>query len=850
MYISIKQCDKLDGICNRFEVGLRSFVSDKLTAHYSEEDFKNNLVSIGKQLSKTTSTIPMHMSKYSAKSFYLARNDIYFKLKNSVMSLNAQDIVPGDVVTVGELTDLIFLFYSPVFTDLGKKFNSIEEYSDILTAYHRVRNKLSHIASARIYYSEVEKVCALIKNSLNFISSKYFWYCSISDINKLIIELVENISQGSSIKHNFDETPIRHNKLILREKELKKISSLIVGESRFGRVSGSVELHGYGGVGKTALALEFCYDIMRKELNGEGRGYSFILWLTTKQEELTYNRLTGSIYIKKLGPTYKSSEDVMRNLKNILGEHEGDMFQYINDNNIKGIIVLDNLETLQSREKRNIEELIRKFPRSVQFIITSRNYEGITEDNILIEGFSDVKEGKRFVKEYLLSKEFDAKLKESLIDNFISSSFGNTLIIVLGLDRLIEGTVSLEILVEELQVHKESDLEIVVDFMYKNTFDSAISEIENDRFGIDLRKFFAIMLYYKEPIDFHSMRELLEYDDSRKLETVIDRLAAKYVIIKTRGYFELHEFSGKFVILKMLPDDIALKQIQRKIFDHKSTIKDSLKQLYEDKKNYAELQPILDDWKPETEAEIIAIAQAYTEYKKVYTLIRVANAGEYEVIIKNTQSKFKNIEKRSHHPYIKHQKALILRKIDREGTAKNRIEKSISDELEREIKNAYEEAYSLINFRHKHIMRTESYPSMLWLYGIFLSEKGYMLEALRVLEESVDCFSMLSNIRNKNNYASACILLANVYCQAFLVNQEQKYLDRIKGSVITAREVLRKDGKPYYFSAQLNLLMTFADVFLGVYEKRKVIEVIRKIDKIPHQLDNIVNEIKKKAMIM
>lgn len=842
MYLTIKQCDVLDGICNRYEVALRSYVSNKIISSMTKEEYINTMKQISTSMNDLPSVMPMYSYKFKSKAKHLAASSIYDLLQNTQKSFASKDIVDGQVISLGNLLDLIMLLYNPLFSDLGSKFDSIEQFADLLTTYHDVRNSLAHTASAKIQYEYSEKVINLITGTMSIIHDDYFWYSSKLDIKNQISEYLKLSLNAPAVLNNLNLVPKKHKELLLREKEIQELIKLICGDGEFGRVAGSVELHGYGGVGKTSLALEFCYEIIRNEMNNNGKGYSFILWLSSKTEELTFNITTGTLYIKQITPLFEKCDDILIQLGKLLDYHDSidTLTKHLYKERTKGIVVLDNFETISNDEKKKIKELIRTFPRDIQFIITSRNFESIAEESLQIHGYSDIQLGKQFIEQYLSSKNYTMELSDKHLEQFIKHSFGNTLILVLGLERLIQGTVSFDQLIQELQLHKKSDVEIIVDFMYKNTFDTALKEIEQETDGFNVKMLLTVMLLYGEPIDFHSLRELLKVDDSKLLDYVLEKLTNKFVLNKNGGYYELHEFASKFVILKLLPNQITIKEISSEITAYKREIKENLKKLYEDKRNYSHLEKILDDWQPITEADTIAISQAYTMFKYVRNrLNRIKTTKQYENLTKQVKQDFSKIEKRSYHPYITFQKARVLQLFLRSKFTR----KKELDEISKEIQNAYENAYFSINLKYKYLLNMESYAAFLWLYGLHLMHFGHVEEASRILEESVERFIGLKEIRKPINHLRAYCLLARSYALLYLRTKENQYLNKIARSIGECSSMNQKVKSERETTKEIILLKLFCEVMSGNYRYKNIVKQLEDLRPIPKYLYEIRNAI-------
>ena len=109
------------------------------------------------------------------------------------------------------------------------------------------------------------------------------------------------------VRHNLHSIPERATALLMREGLMSRLLQLITGSGQFGRASGCVLLYGYGGVGKTALAAELCYELLRRVQNRGISGYSFILWLSSKEKELRSNPATGGLCIGQVTPDYRNA---------------------------------------------------------------------------------------------------------------------------------------------------------------------------------------------------------------------------------------------------------------------------------------------------------------------------------------------------------------------------------------------------------------------------------------------------------------------------------------------------------------------------------------------------------------
>ncbi|WP_413692962.1 cell division protein SepF [Pseudoalteromonas sp. KJ10-2] len=91
--------------------------------------------------------------------------------------------------------------------------------------------------------------------------------------------------------------------------------------------------------------------------------------------------------------------------KSLSFENISDLAEY--DKN--GIIAIDNIENIDESEKIKILDFIKSVPRTVQFILTSRNEEQC-EEKIHVEEFRQDPIGLSFIEEIIESEGFNLDL--------------------------------------------------------------------------------------------------------------------------------------------------------------------------------------------------------------------------------------------------------------------------------------------------------------------------------------------------------------------------------------------------------------------------------------------------------
>lgn len=824
MFLLPKQINQLNHILQGFEVAYRSIVCEKLIAQYSTEQAFNDKI---EELTKIyqmpeDKIVPSQFFKYNQKLSNYSKSKmvrtIYAFLKEGKASLDTCDYKEnGEVFMLAQLLDLILIFYYPLFEELGSAFGHIEDYEEYLKTFLLIRNLASHPASAKISVNDIREVLRFIMLSMNLIDGKYFWYISKDELELNSRQLLDGLDNTEPIIHNLSDITKHYKNLIQREEELKTLKQFLIGE--INRPSGSVVLHGSGGVGKTALALEFCYDLVLASLQKESYNYDFILWVSSKEEELDYEPIGGKLKIKPIQPQFSCLDDLLEAIANLLQFEKASLAYVIkNLNSKKGIIVLDNYDTIDQEEKQNIDNFVRRCSRDIQFIITSRIFETVAENRIPLYGF-DKENGINFIEALCKENMYQEDLDRGLLKEFVNQACGNPLVIVLALARIIEGLTELSQVVANLRDYTTSDVEIIADFMYKSMFEEIIETLSSDK-NYDIGIILNVILLYDEPIDLYSLRDLTGID-IKMLEDILAILGTKHMVTKVKGFYKLDELAVKFVFIKTLPNNIILDDMLVKIEKYKAQIVKDMEKLKDDKEKYPNLNAIIEDWNPISYSEQIAMAQAYSAYANFKPKIQ----NQLEPIIELHQSinlQFTSIRQRSTQPYIKFQHARVLRllfKLRHKSRAND-----IFQIIKTEILQAYSEAYTDIITRYRNIMHTKSFPAFLLQYGGFLLDLSQPEESLKYLEICAYIYKtkFITPEETKNRFDSQ-YYLAQAAVIASTVNHkyELQYLSVAGEAVTEASEllVLMGRGTDPEFSSKKGVL-EIIDTYLYLHYSR------------------------------
>ncbi|KHT27767.1 ATP-binding protein [Pectobacterium carotovorum] len=769
LYISIEQSLELDKIIKSNEVALRSFVADELIIAYNDHaKFKLQLESI------SISDEIIYSKRFQAKlrSFISKSSSIFDQIVKCKSSLDTTTF-NNDVPYMSDLIELLLIFFNSNFSDkdIVRDFSSLEEFHYCCSLYHRTRNNLSHPASRPVSIGDANKVIYFIENVVSALPEKYFWYRQKIKIKSDITKYREMELSDEPKYHNLNYASSTHKNLLCREEIIQHLYDSLMGDDIRQRLAGSVVLYGYGGVGKTAITAEFLYRIIRDKKDGKYSNIDYLLFFSSKDEYLRENATTGELYIDTSKPEFSTLEDLQRLICSALEIKDiGDISQQRG----RGIIAIDNLENISDDEKTKIINFIKSLPRSVQFIVTSRNEEAC-EEKIHVEEFKEENLGFEFVSELIESENFDVDIDQHKVKTILKVSKGNSLIIVQVLNIIDRKVSSFEEITGSLGSMRSKNSEMIASFMYKNTFDSALKHLESIGYPVHLAM--QVISLYDEKIELYSISKLTKIDVSDS-ERMCNYLLERLILKKTGEYYELNEFAKRFVFIKLLPDRFELSKLKDKIRSHKERMRKKLSELDGTLKKNSILHKNVLEWQPRNYIDKIVIAELFSLYGEAIKCVGRNDKKEYERYLKE----FDDHSFVTNHPYVPLQKARLLK----EGIRKFYNKKS---SVLTQVEHLYEEAIESIEYDYRYLIGTEAHASLLMLFGVYLCEtlkqEG---RAIRFLEDARNYYG---ERRNKGWFIT-CNYLSKAYRNKYRETNDNAYKDQL---VKLVREVLRNNGK-------------------------------------------------------
>jgi hypothetical protein len=767
MYLSTPNCFELDNIIKSFEVSYRSFVVEKLKSKFaSENDF---LDAINELLLKVKPSSVINSNRNYKKLSDIKGKYIkhYQAISDCFSNYVSRNIEDNDVPFVSTVIDYVELFFDPTFvsSDLIKGFSPIE-FVGASEKYRKIRNDLSHPASSKISLSDTKEIFLFIKRlSLN-LDDKYFWFVPKDIINRKIDALAQSISENPIKIHNLDEIAFAHQrKVICRENEINILKQYLFGSTY--RNAGSIVIFGYGGLGKTALVLELIDEIIKDCIDKSNvNKLEFILFFTSKEEVLDYSQTTGNLQIKQLRKQISSFE-----------EFRSKFFSTLKINDIsdleksRGIVVIDNIETLsESGEKDKIMNFISNSPPTVQYILTSREEEEC-DKRMSLKGFEQSNRGEEFLGDYIKFNNLDVDLQNKELE-LLKASKGNTLILILSLLRLNDKLSNITEIVSELNSISSPNIETVSLFMYRNTFDRIVRELDSP----DTMRILTVISLYNEAVDLYSISKLSVVNNLTEVERICDRLASKLVLSKIEDYYELNEFANKFIFIKLRQNTIEEKELRGKIDDYRYSRRQKMRRLEEKKLSNTGLKAIMEDWYPRNNTDRLAIYDVYNLYRKATELVGEHNnmaANQMKIEINDG---FEEAEAMSAHPYIKFQKAKIYELFLKKQVRGYQLQELIAD-----ITTCYEDIIITIKVDFKYIKNTKSYASVLWFYGQFLIYQfNHYSDALKYLDESKRVFEELGHCEKSEQYKGVLKSLKITYKELDSKTRNSDYAYELK----------------------------------------------------------------------
>lgn len=794
MYLSTKQHDDFRTLLMSFEIPFRAYIADKIITDYVDSASFETAIK-----AKNNSLQPYDIQYLRDILPKICGGNKLNKLYNKfITSYNPIPIVVNDIEVpmVGQLNIVTFALTS-TFIDLYNIFSNYTDYCLLAEKYRYARNKLDHPGTRTLEENHLIPVLSFVQNICSFIDDKFFVEKTKSDIIQLTTQLM-NRNIKWSFRENFSDTPFSDNAIVCRETEIALVKKYVYGIKGALRKKHSLCIYGYGGVGKTALVLESIKQIVADIIdNNTVNEYTpkYILFFSAKKRMLDIASESGKVIERKLRSHFETYEDLE---KLILDNLKIRSLQNYSD---EGIIIIDNLESMNLSEREKVKEFIEVMtPPKMQFIITSRNSEDY-EENYKLEGFTDLDSGINFINTYATDNSLDLNLTNDECKELLNISKGNTLVLVLSLRRLSKKLLTIKELTADFKsfdvwksIKKFSEqcpsntYEVISEFMYKDTFSQLESYFKdnNSKLFYEIIKVFAVTQKNEgnNGIDITTLC-VLTSGQYPQVQSVVDVLTNYLIIEKNNSQYYINDFAEKYIINRFVPDSVEYERLSREILARQNEVSRSLSQLENSRQNRSELSQIMTDWEIISDADKINAAKIYHIYGEVKKKCESASTQSVDEAIENFLDICREAESITAHPYIKYQKARILRLIEEYPA----LGKSYSEEI---IKAFQDTVYVIkIVDQYSGIQSTKSYATLLWFFGQYLYSQGKTDEAIQKLEESKLAFERINKIDSE--YCKCISILCEIYLNTYQDNPSQNKSYFIKAEEID--NILEKNKK-------------------------------------------------------
>lgn len=812
MYLTTEQHNKLRTIAMNFEIPFRTFVAHRILNKYPTLDMFQSELMTRNGLEGVSHIFKSHMGKIKSQAKHVY-GLLELTLKSMQDGIVEQEINVPDVATVVGLT----MIFSDEFKEFIECFSNTDAFILQIEKYHYIRNKLNHPGCKTLEEQDMVIALSFISSACTYIGiehEEFFWEQSEEKLYQEIRALETIETKKLNIINNFSEMPLLERKIVGRDNEIENIKKFVYGIKGALRKKASLCVFGYGGLGKTALVTETVKSIMQDVMDdvtiNEYRP-EFILFFTAKEEMLDLSYTSGNIQKRSYRHNFLTFDELKEKIYRIL---EIDSFEGFDK---KGLIIIDNLETLVAHEREKIKEFIDFMsPTGIQYIITSRNEEEY-EERMKLGGF-EAESGYKFIEEYIAENELDIELNDSEVTTLLDVSKGNTLVLVLSLRRLskkiatMEGittdltqVASIQSVANEFEELPANGYEIISEFMFKNTFMELENRLSNDiDLFVSLLQTFAV--FPNDKIDIYTMCMLMNVSYLR-IEPYLN-LLCRYLILEKKGdSYSLNNFAEKYIVQRFLPDKETYEKLSSQITESMRGIQADLDNLNRDLKSNSRVKDIIDDWAITYDGDRIAAAKVYHLFQSVQQ--DCGKASEYFVsrAYEDVMKQVPVIEKTTMHPYVKYQKARMLSLIY--GT------KFLQKDIRKEVEKSFIECLWVIktNTLYMKIKTTKNYASVLWIFGSFLVSSGNIQEAIRYLEESSNCFEMLG-IKDKE-YFQCYSRLGRAYMEQYKLSSDITYYEKAK----KISDILFKERHLYMYDD--NTLKAYATQLRNdVYNKK------------------------------
>ena len=369
------------------------------------------------------------------------------------------DVTTEDLVEYLDLGDLISLLNRHRTSVRNAIQSDIQAATDILTSrgIPNIRKRVMH--PIRPLNPDDLSILLSISSDLPQESPSLLWdhLLESKDLiedssNTININIPPYWAEESTILHNLPVAEFLDTGFIGRRNERRQLKQRLESDHRV------ITVVGIGGIGKTALALRVCHDILEESDTGLDR----MVWVSLKTKHLTPDGIrevseavdTTSSLIDSLLPASDANSNASRE------ESWEGVLEHLRES--RTLLVIDNLETLGSE----VRELAVSIPKESKLLLTSRVGLGEIEVRYEMPNLTPKDAGALFRN---LASAYNytslMKLSEKLLRQYCRRLYYNPLLIKWFVQAVGKGTSPNDVFAHE-------DFDQALRFCLENVYDS------------------------------------------------------------------------------------------------------------------------------------------------------------------------------------------------------------------------------------------------------------------------------------------------------------------------------------------------------------------------------------------
>jgi tetratricopeptide (TPR) repeat protein len=565
---------------SRLEEALRLFICDKLTSLYGAKWPKN---------------VPDHIWVKAEERSLLGSRD---GMDDPIKLLEEVDLP--------DLMEII-CYQKSYLNFINNEILKRDDFRRIMSELYEIRIKIAHIKYS-FSIADINYLIEISNRLLMFLNSygqdlKEALVC----IEKNPTEVIVKMPSEFIIYDDIQRYPTPNNLppidyefeggFIGRKNDLKKIEKYILGD--LDRV---ITIAGAGGVGKTALAHQFCFNLLKKnKVLFDG-----IVWVSAKEEKLTATK------IESIEPMFRNYDDLLDNILETFSWDEDlgkgtnlkeESVQTILQAGDRGILlVVDNLETINDQR---IIEFIKDIPRPSKVLITSRIGLGEIERRYTLKEMS---QNDAITLLRTVAKEKDASnlvhLSDKLLFKYVEKMSRYPLAI-----KWVVGQVALGKSIDQAIGGLTSSEGNVSKFLFEHIFNNLLEE--KDRITL-----FSLAAYEK-PITQGVMMHVANLS-SEELDRSIKNLTIASLIICTHESTEEEKIETKYELIPLIRNFVKTNlQNNKKVYRAVLSRIETVEHLMEEAERAKRIdRHSLIDMGAKTEEEKIAMQYSNVAYQK------------------------------------------------------------------------------------------------------------------------------------------------------------------------------------------------------------------------------------------